>query len=58
MLSEIQKLRSTLPGIDCGACGAPTCLAFAEDVIKGNAKEQDCIIKYKSELQKFLESKD
>lgn len=58
MLSEIQKLRATLPGIDCGACGAPTCLAFAEDVIKGNAKEQDCIIKYKSELQKFLESKD
>ena len=58
MLSEIQKLRATLPGIDCGACGAPTCLAFAEDVIKGNAKEQGCIIKYKSELQKFLESKD
>lgn len=58
MLSEIQKLRATLPGIDCGACGAPTCLAFAEDVIKGNAKEQDCIIKYKSELQKFLEPKD
>lgn len=58
MLSEIQKLRATLPGIDCGACGAPTCLAFAEDVIKGNAREQDCIIKYKSELQKFLESKD
>lgn len=58
MLSEIQKLRATLPGIDCGACGAPTCLAFAEDVIKGNAKEQDCIIKYKFELQKFLESKD
>ncbi len=58
MLSEIQKLRATLPGIDCGACGAPTCLSFAEDVIKGTAKEHDCIIKYKSELQKFLESKD
>ena len=44
MMADIQKLRGTLPGIDCGSCGAPTCRAFAEDVIKGNAKLDDCLI--------------
>lgn len=58
MLSEIQKLRETLPGIDCGSCGAPNCRAFAEDVIKGSATENDCIIKYRSELLNHLNSKD
>lgn len=45
MMADIQKLRETLPGIDCGSCGAPTCRAFAEDVVKGNAKIYDCLIK-------------
>lgn len=34
MLADIQRLRDTLPGIDCGACGAPNCRAFAEDIVK------------------------
>jgi iron only hydrogenase large subunit-like protein len=34
-----QKLRQT----DCGCCGAPTCLAFAEDFVRGEAKLTDCI---------------
>ena len=29
MMSEIQKLKSELPCIDCGSCGAPNCRAFA-----------------------------
>jgi Fe-S-cluster-containing hydrogenase component 2 len=33
----------SLPKIDCGACGAPTCLAFAEDVVRGDAQLIDCI---------------
>ncbi len=45
MMADIQKLRETLPGIDCGSCGAPTCRAFAEDVVKGNANIDDCLIK-------------
>ena len=45
MMADIQKLRETLPGIDCGSCGAPTCRAFAEDVVKGNADINDCLIK-------------
>ncbi|MCQ2448848.1 MAG: 4Fe-4S binding protein [Clostridia bacterium] len=34
MMADIQKLRSQLPGIDCGACGAPNCRAFAEDIVR------------------------
>ncbi len=34
-----QKLRQT----DCGCCGAPTCMAFAEDMVRGEAKLTDCI---------------
>ncbi len=35
MMAQIQRLRQELPGIDCGACGCPTCRAFAEDIVKG-----------------------
>jgi CO dehydrogenase/acetyl-CoA synthase gamma subunit (corrinoid Fe-S protein) len=45
MMADIQNFKSTLPGIDCGACGAPTCRAFAEDVIKKTACPEDCRLK-------------
>ena len=44
MMTDIQNLKSTLPGIDCGSCGAPTCRAFAEDVVKGLAGPEGCLI--------------
>jgi len=49
MMSEIQKLRKELPCIDCGSCGAPNCRAFAEDVVKSQAKLSDCLIKKQRE---------
>ena len=48
MMADIQKLKNSLPGIDCGACGAPTCRAFAEDVVKKTACLDDCPIKSKA----------
>lgn len=45
MMADIQALKAKLPGIDCGACGAPTCRAFAEDVVKKKACKDDCPIK-------------
>ncbi len=45
MMSEIQKLKSELPCIDCGSCGAPNCRAFAEDVVKKQANIEDCLIR-------------
>ncbi len=44
MMSDIQRLRAELPGIDCGACGAPTCRAFAEDIVRGNARRDGCLV--------------
>ena len=44
MMSEIQALRTSLPGLDCGACGAPTCRAYAEDVVRGRANLGECPI--------------
>ncbi len=41
---EKEEIYGSLPKIDCGACGAPTCLTFAEDVVRGEAKFSDCII--------------
>ena len=45
MMADIQKIKASLPGIDCGACGAPTCRAFAEDVVRQTACHEYCPIK-------------
>ncbi|MGB8952175.1 MAG: [Fe-Fe] hydrogenase large subunit C-terminal domain-containing protein [Candidatus Aminicenantales bacterium] len=42
---EKEGIYASLPKIDCGVCGSPTCLTFAEDVIRGEAKLMDCIFK-------------
>jgi Pyruvate/2-oxoacid:ferredoxin oxidoreductase delta subunit len=42
MLGKIDALTHTLPGRDCGACGAPSCALFAEDVILGRADHAAC----------------
>ena len=54
LMSKIQALRKELPGIDCGSCGAPSCRAFAEDIVMGNADRNDCIIAYKELLKKYI----
>lgn len=56
MMADIQKLKESLPGIDCGSCGAPTCRAFAEDVIKNNARAEDCLIALGRAMRKRGES--
>lgn len=37
------RVLTSLPRIDCGACGAPTCDAFAEDVVRGELGEDACV---------------
>ncbi len=48
---KIQDLERTLPGLHCGACGAPSCHAFAEDVVLERAEEDDCIFKMRAKMQ-------
>lgn len=43
MGARVEEILARLPGLDCGSCGAPTCRALAEDVVRGIAREKDCI---------------
>ena len=58
MMAVIQKLCDALPGIDCGACGAPNCHAFAEDVVCGRAPEDGCVILKNQQLETLLKNKE
>ena len=51
MMSEIDQIESGLPGLDCGSCGAPTCRAFAEDVVRGLSRKSGCIFVMKEQIQ-------
>ena len=42
-MAEIERIAETLPALDCGSCGAPTCRALAEDIVRGKAYRHDCI---------------
>ena len=57
--TKLQKLLDSLPGLDCGSCGAPTCETFAEDVVKGNADKNDCVVIFREKMEsvyKMMES--
>ena len=41
-MNKAQRIVCFLPGIDCGACGAPNCHALAEDMVNNKAKMSDC----------------
>lgn len=51
-MSEVESIYKMLPHLDCGSCGAPNCHALAEDVIKGEAKKEDCLIRLRDTLKK------
>jgi hypothetical protein len=53
MMMEIDDICSEFPGMDCGSCGAPSCRALAEDVVKGEAKKSDCIFVLRDEIQRM-----
>ena len=42
-MSQVEELLEKFPGLDCGACGAPTCKALAEDIVRGVATQRDCV---------------
>jgi iron only hydrogenase large subunit-like protein len=55
-MREKEKIYESLPKIDCGACGSPTCMTFAEDVVKADAEITDCIFKLADGYKLQLES--
>ncbi len=52
-LEKAERLCKRLPGLDCGSCGAPTCKALAEDIVRGEASERDCIYYLRENLHKL-----
>ncbi len=44
MMTRLREIEAELPGLDCGICGAPSCRALAEDIVRGYAEETDCVL--------------
>ena len=42
-LKEADAVLHSLPGLDCGLCGAPSCAALARDAAAGEALVSDCL---------------
>ncbi|HPV57404.1 MAG TPA: (Fe-S)-binding protein [Tenuifilaceae bacterium] len=49
-MERVNRIMCYLPGIDCGVCGAPSCLALAEDIVQGEGAISHCVF-----LQKVME---
>lgn len=54
-LNQAERLCKKLPGLDCGSCGAPTCKALAEDIVRGEAVESDCVYFLRDNVHKLTE---
>ena len=42
-LKRVEEITKCLPDVDCAACGSPNCQAFAEDIVQGYAKINQCV---------------
>lgn len=51
-MAQVEELCAKFPGLDCGSCGAPTCKALAEDIVRGEATEHDCIHIFKEYVRR------
>ena len=56
MMEQSEEIAAGLPGLDCGCCGAPNCRALAEDIVRGNAEQTDCIVILKEQYRSLLEN--
>lgn len=52
-LERMMEIYEELPGLDCGACGSPTCKTFAEDIVRGYAHEYECIFKMREMIDEL-----
>ena len=44
-MEQVEQITASLEGLDCGSCGAPSCRALAEDVVRGLASVDDCVFR-------------
>ncbi|MBN2659272.1 MAG: 4Fe-4S binding protein [Spirochaetales bacterium] len=55
MLQKLELIEKNLPGIDCGSCGAPTCHAFAEDIVRGRNEITSCIFVLRKKIRQLTD---
>ncbi|WP_430810492.1 MULTISPECIES: [Fe-Fe] hydrogenase large subunit C-terminal domain-containing protein [unclassified Carboxylicivirga] len=49
-MERVRRMMCYLPGIDCGACGAPNCESLAKDIVRKEANLSNCVF-----LQRMME---
>jgi Na+-translocating ferredoxin:NAD+ oxidoreductase RNF subunit RnfB len=49
-MNRLNEIQARLPGLDCGTCGAPSCRALADDIVRGFASENDCVFRLREGL--------
>ena len=54
MMEQIVSISQDLPGLNCGSCGSPNCRALAEDIVRKQARKEDCIQILKKEYEKLV----
>lgn len=54
MMKRSRRLMCWLPGIDCGLCGAPSCQALAEDIVRKRGDISQCVFIRESNMEKVL----
>ena len=57
MALKIDEIESSLPGLDCGSCGSPSCRTLAEDIVRGYAAQDDCIFKLREKYESLIGKK-
>ncbi|WP_026894022.1 [Fe-Fe] hydrogenase large subunit C-terminal domain-containing protein [Clostridiisalibacter paucivorans] len=50
-MSKVLEIKEQLPGLDCGACGSPSCQVMAEDIVLGETTLDDCMVLFKKKLE-------
>lgn len=54
-METMERINKNLPGLDCGSCGSPSCRTLAEDIVRGNASEMDCVFKLREKVKELAE---
>ena len=52
-MEEMEDIYASLPHLDSGSCGAPSCRALAEDMVRGFGNETDCIYKLREKVREL-----
>lgn len=52
-MEKMEDIYENMPKLDCGSCGAPSCRALSEDIVRGFGNETDCIFKIREKLKEL-----